>query len=215
MLYLAFSVGSYVNVFVCFNHLCLHPLDDTDVRREMSKWKTTSANPGLTERLYFTTAMLWSFRGIGTSFEIKSLPRFSGNVVPSKHRFLMRQCFLIIVQYLLLDLIMSQPQSPETAEAWAEGKEWLWLPLNPHPVTTADLISRSLGTFMGWFLMGRILVDIWYRVFSVIWVGLGISEAKQWPPMYGNYSDCYTLRRYFKYVIRLYVDPAKVVPKFV
>lgn len=200
MLYLGFAVGSYVNVFHCFNLVCLHPLDDADIRREMRLRKGTSVNPGFVERVYFTTATLWSFRGIGTTYQIKSLPKFAGGVVPSKPTFLFRQCMLIVLQYLFMDLVTSQPQTPEVTESWAEGKEWLWLPFNPHPVTAADLASRLLGTVMAWFLIGRMMLDTWYRVFSVIFVGLGISSVHQWPPMYGNYSQWFTLRRYFKYV---------------
>lgn len=200
MLYLGFAVCGYVNVYHCFNLLCLHPLDDVDIRREMSKWKSSPRNPGLIQRIIFATGALWSFRGIGTDWEIKSLPRFSGNAIPSKGGFLVRQCVLIVFQYLFMDLITSQPQTPEMAEGWAQGKEWLWLPWNPHPVTAEDLVSRLLGTLMAWFIIGRMMLDIWYRTFSVIFVGLGISDVKQWPPMYGRYSDCFTLRRYFKYV---------------
>ncbi|KAK0617487.1 membrane bound O-acyl transferase family-domain-containing protein [Immersiella caudata] len=199
MMYLGFAVCGYVNVFHCFNHLCLHTLDDSDVRREMAKWKSSSPNPGWVERIYFTTAMLWSFRGIGTDHEIKGTPRFPGKngQVPAKRAFLLTQVFWIVVQYLFMDLITFQPQPPEAAEAWAVGKEWLWLPLNPHPVTHEDLVSRLISTLMSWYLFGMMMLDTWYRVFAIVFVSLGISEVKQWPPMYGSYSACYSLRGYF------------------
>lgn len=200
ILYLGFAVCSYINVFQCFNFLWLHPIDDRYIRHEMTKWKSSSANPGLVERVYFTTALLWSFRGVGTSHEIKTMPRFPGNVVPTKRVFLLRQAAWIAFMYLFIDLVTSQPQGPEVAEARALGKEWLWLPLNPHPVTRADITRRMMNTLFNWYLVGRMLLDIWYCVFSVVFVGLGISEPKQWPPMYGSYSQCYTIRRYFKCV---------------
>lgn len=201
MLYLGFAVCGYVNVFHCFNLLALHPLDDQYVRHEMAKWKSSSARPGLAERVYFTTAMLWSFRGIGTDHEIKGTPSFPGTgQVPTKRAFLLRQVLWIVAQYLFMDLVTSQPQPPDAAEAWAPGKEWLWLPANPHPVTRQDLVSRLMGTLMSWYLFGKMMLDTWYRVFAIVFVGLGISEVKQWPPMYGNYSQCYSLRRYFRCV---------------
>ena len=200
MLYLGFAVGSYVNVFHCFNLVCLHPLDNDDMRREMRFQKWSTNDPTFLERIYFTTGTLWSFRGVGTTYQIRSLPKFVSGVVPSKNVFLLRQCGLIALEYLFMDFMTSRPQTPEIESGWAEGKEWLWLPPNPHPVTAADLGSRVLGTIMAWFLVGRMMLNTWYRVFSVIFVGLGISSVQKWPPMYGPYSECFTLRRYFKYV---------------
>lgn len=200
MLYLGFAVCSYVNVFHCFNFLWLRPFDDADIRREMSRWKTNSTNPGLLERVHFTTGMLWSFRGVGTSYEIKSMPKFSGGVVPSKRAFLLQQVGWIAFQYLFMDIVTSQPQDPKIAETWAVGKEWLWLPMNPYPVTREDLMSRLMGTLMSWYLIGYMMLDTWYRLFAFVFVGLGISEVRQWPPMYGTYSQCCNLRGYFKYV---------------
>ena len=198
ILYSCFIVGSYANAWHCLNVLCLHPLEDADIHREMGDTKSTSSKPGLAERVIFATGMLWRFRGIGTSYQIKNVPEFPNGIVPSRGAFLLRQCAFIGFQYLFMDLMMSQPQSPDMAENWAQGKEWLWIPgLNPHPVTSSDLNHRMVATVMGWYVIGRMMCDIWYRVFAVIFVGLGITEPKQWPPMFGVYKDCYTLRGFF------------------
>ncbi|TPX07901.1 uncharacterized protein E0L32_010356 [Thyridium curvatum] len=181
MMYLGFAVCGYVNVFHCFNFLCLNPFDDADIRREMARWKSSPPNPTLFGRIYFATATIWSFRGVGTSYEIRSMPKFPGNVVPTKRSFLLQQVGWIVFQYLFMDLITSQPQPPEAAEAWAVGKEWLWLPLNPHPVTKQDLTSRLLGTLMSWYLIGKMMLDTWYRLFALIFVGLGISPCLRAP----------------------------------
>ncbi|THC96848.1 hypothetical protein EYZ11_003672 [Aspergillus tanneri] len=97
-----------------------------------------------------------------------------------------------------MDLLASSPPPPDVVNSWAYGKEWLWIrALNPHPVTLDDLRNRLIGCTMNWYIVGRVMNDIWYRVFSVIFVGLGISEPKQWPPLYGHYCDTSTLRGYF------------------
>ncbi|KAA8645299.1 uncharacterized protein ATNIH1004_006718 [Aspergillus tanneri] len=205
VLYSFWWVGPYANIYHCMNNLCLHPLDDSDIRHEMSlqsvrdKRKQRSADhPGLFKRVLFTISMLFSFRGIGTTHQVSYIPPFPGRVVPSRARFLLRQCSLIALQYLIMDLLASSPPPPDVVNSWAYGKEWLWIrALNPHPVTLDDLRNRLIGCTMNWYIVGRVMNDIWYRVFSVIFVGLGISEPKQWPPLYGHYCDTSTLRGYF------------------
>ncbi|KAL4745012.1 membrane bound O-acyl transferase family-domain-containing protein [Aspergillus terricola var. indicus] len=197
VLYSFWWVGPYANIYHCLNNLCLHPLDDEAIRHEM-RLQHTPLDLGLFNRVIFTIGMLFSFRGIGTSHQISYIPPFPGNVVPSRSRFLLRQCSLIMAQYLIMDLMASSPPPPDVVDSWAAGKEWLWIrSLNPHPVTLDDLHSRLIGCVMNWYVLGRVMNDIWYRVFSVVCVGLRISEPKQWPPCYGHYSDTATLRGYF------------------
>ncbi|CZT21183.1 uncharacterized protein RCC_07045 [Ramularia collo-cygni] len=215
-LWMNFTIGGYMYGLHCFNLLCLSPLDGDDIRKEMAKWRNESSTsdplPDPTDKkpsqqdrdsesyaykIYFTTAALWSLRGIGTAWELRSLPTFPKGQIPSRTAFITRQMTIILLAYCFLDVLTSQKPSPETAATWADGKQWLWLPWNPYPVTKADLLGRVQGTFMNWFLFGRVLMEIWYRVFSVVFVGLGISEVRQWPPVWGAYSECFTIRRYF------------------
>ena len=198
VLYSFWWVGPYANIFHCANNLILHPLDDGDIRREMSKWqKTEPSKPTFIQRVIFATSTLWSFRGINTDHQVQSVPQHVGSIVPSRARFLVRQCILIAIQYCIMDLLTSSAPSAEVVNSWAYGKEYLWLPFNPHPVTVSDVTNRLIGCTMNWYIVGRAMNDIWYRVFSVIFVGSGLTEAKQWPPLYGDYRDTYTLRRYF------------------
>ncbi|EGP90784.1 uncharacterized protein MYCGRDRAFT_24965, partial [Zymoseptoria tritici IPO323] len=185
-LFMCFTVGGYINALHCINFLCLSPLDHK--HHEEHSW---------VYKLYFTTAALWSLRGVGTAWQPKSIPQFPAGQIPGRAAFIRRQVILIFFTYCLVDWITSQKQTPEAAVSWAEGKEWLWLARNPHKVTAQDLVARALATFMSWFLLGRLMLEMWHRIFSVIFVGSGISEVRQWPPLWGSYSDCFTLRRYF------------------
>ncbi|KAI0126669.1 membrane bound O-acyl transferase family-domain-containing protein [Xylariales sp. AK1849] len=205
VLYSFWWVGPYANIFHCMNNLYFHSLDKSDIRHEMRAWETshsrsrpTPADPGLMRSVYFTTTMLLSFRGVGTTHQIRHIPPFPGGVVPSRTRFLWRQILIVALQYIVMDLLGSSPPPPEVADGWAEGKEWLWVSsLNPHSVTSQDLKTRLIGCTMNWYIVGRVMNDIWYRVFSIIFVGSGLTEPGQWPPLYGSYRDTQTLRGYF------------------
>ncbi|KAM0713939.1 hypothetical protein Q7P37_010902 [Cladosporium fusiforme] len=193
-----FIVGPYANIYHCWNVLCLHPLDNNDILREMARWKRASTPAALYGRIFFTTATLLSFRGIGSSWQIPGIPPVRPRSTNSRAQFIGRQASITIIQYLIMDFFVSMEPSPEMAVTWAEGKEWLWIPsLNPHPVTTDDLVSRAVGATLGWFVVGRIMNDVGYRIISIIAVGIGLSAPEQWPPVFGSYSDCYTLRGYF------------------
>lgn len=198
VLYSWFIVGPYANIYHCWNVLCLHSLDNDDILEEMVRRERASKQVSFPARVFFTTATLLSFRGIGTSWQISGVPSMSPSSVNSRFRFIFRQAGITVLQYLVMDFFTSMEPTPEMAESWAEGKEWLWIKsLNPHPVTTNDLVSRAMGATLGWFVVGRIMNDVGYRIISIIVVSLGISAPEQWPPVFGSYSDCYTLRGYF------------------
>jgi hypothetical protein len=198
VLYSWFIVGPYANIYHCWNVLCLHPLDNDDILKEMARWKGASNPMSLSERVFFTTATLLSFRGIGTSWQISGVPSMRSSSIGSRAGFIGRQATITVIQYLIMDFFVCMEPSPEMAVTWAKGKEWLWIrSLNPHPVTANDLVSRAIGATLGWFVVGRVMNDVGYRIISIIVVGLGISAPEQWPPVFGNYSDCYTLRGYF------------------
>ncbi|KAK4184511.1 membrane bound O-acyl transferase family-domain-containing protein [Podospora australis] len=203
VLYSFWWVGPYANIFHCANNLLLHPLDSNDVQHEMQlqqrrrNIKSTSS-PGFLQRIIWTLTLLFSFRGLGTTKQISYIPTPLPS--PSRFKFLARQITLIALQYTIINLLASSPPPPSIVEGWAEGKEWLWIPsLNPHhqPVTKADLINRLVGCTMNWFVVGRCMNDIWYRIFSVLFVTSGISPPEKWPECFGTYADTYTLRGYF------------------
>jgi len=193
-----FIVGPYANIWHCTNVLCLHAIDDTDVQQAMKRRRRAETVPSLRERIVSTTIMLLSFRGIGTPWQISGISETTGDQKPSRTRFILRQLAIAAVQYLIMDFFVSMEPTPEMVDSWADGKEWLWIKsLNPHPVTASDLMSRAAGATVGWFILGRAMNDVGYRIISVIAVGSGFSTPEQWPPVFGSYRDCYTLRGYF------------------
>lgn len=48
---------------------------------------------------------------------------------------------------------------------------------------------------LAWLVMTYAILKMYYEVASLLAVGLGISRSEDWPDMFGNWSDAYTVRR--------------------
>ncbi|KAK2752195.1 hypothetical protein FQN55_008085 [Onygenales sp. PD_40] len=117
------------------------------------------------------------------------------NPNPDRFSFLMRQTAIFIWQYLLIDLIMAagSKQSPEEMhELYGPGTEYLFF-----SATREQLIARIATSVIAWMVVSRLTIDGVHRGFSIVAVGLGISEPKDWAPLFGSMLDAYTIRNYW------------------
>ena len=80
-------------------------------------------------------------------------------------------------------------------------------PTDPPPPTGFNgYLFRSWCLFV-WLVMTYAILKMYYVLASIIAVGLGISVPEDWPDMFGNWSDAYTLRRLWGYVSRILLYP--------
>ncbi|KAK2810596.1 hypothetical protein FQN50_002853 [Emmonsiellopsis sp. PD_5] len=117
------------------------------------------------------------------------------NPNPDRFSFLLRQSAIFIWQYLLMDLIMAagSKQSPEEMhELYGPGTEYLFF-----SATREQFIARIASSVMGWMVVSRLTIDGAHRAFSIVAVGLGISEPRDWAPLFGSMLDAYTIRNYW------------------
>jgi hypothetical protein len=187
---------SFGNALHCLHVLCVLQIDVLDVEREMKR-QGKKRNHYI-DYLYWMFMTMLSARGINSTYQIKYVPDSPFKTIPSKPRFLIRQLAIILFQYCAIDLVTSQPPpKEEVLRIFGPGKERLFFRPAGLPVTTEDMIFRVVVSLMAWLIMGRMVLDIAYRVLSVVFVGLGVTEPQEWPPMFGSIRDAYTLRGYW------------------
>ncbi|PGH05208.1 hypothetical protein GX51_03107 [Blastomyces parvus] len=139
-----------------------------------------------------------NLRGIATSWLAKNTPEFPsyyGGRHPRRYTFLVRQTAIVTWQYLLIDLLeeAGSAQSPEEIQmVQGPGAEFMYL-----SATKEQWIARTATTLVSNFVTSRLMVDGVTRLLSIVFVGLGISNPSDWPPLFNSIWDAYTLRNYW------------------
>ncbi|KAI9726261.1 MAG: hypothetical protein M1834_009063 [Cirrosporium novae-zelandiae] len=137
-------------------------------------------------------------RRLGTPWQIKNVPRFSSKdpgYVPSRSRFLTSRAVHLILLWLFLDTVTSQRVPEEQARYLSYEKQYLFSRWGE--VSAEELIVRTVSFITYWFTTVATNM-LMHEGFAVLFVGLGISEPKEWPPLFHSLScwvDTYTLKQ--------------------
>ncbi|KAJ5165845.1 hypothetical protein N7492_006141 [Penicillium capsulatum] len=173
--------------------LLIEPRDDKDLAEKLAE-----SSPSFPSRLWRAIRMLWGTRAVNTSWQVKNIPSHPayftrrGMHVPPRGRFLLRQCFIFIWQYLVLDIFhtLRVQQLSEQGE-YTGFTELQWA------VPIDQWIERIISNLVTWFIIGRLVLDSHYRFLSFVCVGLDLNSPAEWPPAFGRMADAYTLRNYW------------------
>ncbi|OCK82941.1 hypothetical protein K432DRAFT_470169 [Lepidopterella palustris CBS 459.81] len=156
-------------------------------RKMQSGWSVAS-------RLQFGASLTFSFRFIGTPYEVKNVPRFSSHdaaYVPSRSKFLIRTLITVIVSYLFLDVV-SYSADPEVTKKFFSMAN---IPIftRTEKISAEELFMRFFATLISGIAMNAVQRGV-YSTAALFCVGLGINGVKDWPPFYGSYLKIYSMR---------------------
>ncbi|KAJ3546591.1 hypothetical protein NM208_g1929 [Fusarium decemcellulare] len=192
-------MGEVTLVFLqCCNFLVVTRLD-TDA---LIRARIFQVPDGLFTKAFRTTCLMFNLRGIRTPWQIKRLNRFprfydrhgdSGK--PHRSSYIIRQLLIISWQYLFLDVvyISSLDTTPEdTEKLFGQGMEFVYF-----NATIEQWAGRVAVGLFAWLVPARINLDIGYRIISVVSVFLGATSPEDWPPLFGNVWDIYTIRGFW------------------
>ncbi|PKY05717.1 hypothetical protein P168DRAFT_341276 [Aspergillus campestris IBT 28561] len=153
-----------------------------------------------------------STRGIGTNWQVKNIPPVPGVLharAPQRatRGFLLRQSAIICWIYCwlrVIHLVWNQ---------YIQGLSQTLFPLEEESALYSLVLERAIVRMFSGFvvLMGgvRASLELAYRIASVLCVGLGVSGAQEWPPMFGSTWEAYTLRKFWGWVYLL-VCPIRI-----
>jgi hypothetical protein len=134
---------------------------------------------GLRAKILWTLDITFNKRRVGWQRPVKTLPNFSSknpSYTPSRTQFLIFRTIRLILSYLFIDFVMSFP-----------------LPDLQQPQTSLETIVIGI-----WFTSSVYLVhSSTYDLYSVIAVGLHLSEVEAWPPRFGSLYEVYSVRRFW------------------
>ena len=174
------------------------PLRDApSVKRRSDDRHLALHDDGPLSRVRFGYFVAVTTRNVGTSFEIRGIPRFSeenDSYVPSKTTFLAQKATLLCFCILIVDLITVLAQPEQNAVKFDRSRiSWT----DPANFSTEALVVRT-SSVLGFGISLYCIIQVLMGSLAFCAVALDISEPKQWPPGFGSVSEAYTLRRFWK-----------------
>lgn len=144
--------------------------------------------------LMTAAGLLWNIRRVGTPWQVKNVPSSAGLQTQSRAGFVARRVAVTLLAYLFVDAVVSMPP-PEQHLVRADKVSLFSL----RNLGAEDIAFRS-GTVVGCWLCTGILNLFMNNVGAVVAVSLGLSSPADCPPLYGSFSEAYTIRRFWGYV---------------
>lgn len=147
------------------------------------------------ERLKYGLNITFSARLIGTPSQVRYLVPFSKahpTYVPSRTRFLFKAAGTIVLCCLLLDI--SNPAAEQEINQKYLTVQNISLFKRFGRVSLAEIAIRAIAG-IGACCCAVCAQNVLYN-FAAFWaVLLGLSEPKDWPPLFGSFYDAYSVRR--------------------
>ncbi|KAF3087274.1 hypothetical protein TWF569_008951 [Orbilia oligospora] len=192
--------GSAYNVFLISSTLLqLEGIDSTD---PVISRPVNGRPPGYFTRLWRGLSYCVNVRGINTPYQIKNVPAFDSKRpgwVPSRRRFLATSTAWFLVLYLAQDFFYSQEITKEDEVKFLgiNRENLFWRHPQDGSITGDEMGYRIAVTSLMWSILIPLSVNLQYTFLSILAVGTGVSEPKNWPPPFGSPKDSYTLRLFW------------------
>ena len=175
--------GIFTLFFLASDHLLI-----TDVQKELRMKNQTQPiyTKSFLERLKWTIALLNNPRGIGWNFEPSGHLPHPPSPDMSRKAFIARKLLEICQNVILLDLIgFLNRVNPCLARHGPPVSEtaWIW---------RLALLIYALTPYL--------TISTLQCAYSLLSVGVGATEPREWPSIAGDLKDAYTLRNFWGYI---------------
>ncbi|MCJ1477785.1 hypothetical protein MMC13_006458 [Lambiella insularis] len=173
------------------------------LRRQPSRRDSRTAEAlqsTIQQRVRFGIAAATDSRRSGSAWEVKGVPPFSQqepSYVPARGTFLRHEGCRLVAMYLVLDAMASQ--APSAGEGGLDSLPQMPLLTRLPEVTVGEVVAR-VGSTLGVWTSIYCIVQLLYSAGAVVSVASGLSEPRQWRPLFGSWSEAFTLRRFWGYV---------------
>ena len=176
-------------------------LSGSDRRTEAENaGKKTKRLVGTTwQRIQFGLPLFFSSRFVGTPYQVKNVPSSyweDPHYVPSRAILLLRTARSMMLSYLLVDIFMSfSLESEEMADFFSSAAVPFFTRLKE--LSIEEVITRTIVTITCWTTCYCILRFSHDALLFVIGES-GLSDVRTWPPPFGNLTEAYTVRQFWR-----------------
>lgn len=143
----------------------------------------------------FVTVAAW--RQPGTPWEARGTPPFPDHeTTASRTRFVAQRLTQLVACWLVLGAMGLLPATTaqERAETFAWENVAFFARLSE--ITAGAVAERIVGTVLFWSATYCIL-QIFYCGVGVIGVATGVTPVRDWPPLFGSVTECFSVRRFW------------------
>ncbi|KAJ5295798.1 hypothetical protein N7508_010619 [Penicillium antarcticum] len=181
----------FISILSATNFLLVNPKDSSDfVNADGTK-------KGFFARLYEAIRVMMLTRAINTPRQVKNVPgppayyaKRDPKITP-RGRFLVRETSIAVWQYLTLSMFGKLAAQEALSKPVPVSFEVDWF------VPMDQWIERIISNLIGWFVAGRILIDLNARICAILSVALGTDSPADAPPTFGTMAVSYSLRNYW------------------
>lgn len=143
-----------------------------------------------------------STRLVNTRWQVTGTPEFPAKRLPSRSELLRRASFRLVTCLLIVDLFgMLNGKDDSTDNTNQQLFSWSRVPFFARlsVITGQEILVRMGVSFSMWFLAACVLQVI-YSTMQIVAVGSGLTGVEGWKPLFGNLSDCWSVRQFWGWV---------------
>ena len=141
-------------------------------------------------------------RLVNTRWQVTGTPEFPARRLPSRSESMRKAFFRLLTCLVIFDLYgtlngKDDPKNKTNQELF----NWSRVPLFARfsAVSGQEILVRIGVSFSMWFLGACVLQAI-YSAMEIVAVGSGLTGVEGWKPLFGNLSDCWSVRQFWGYV---------------
>ncbi|KAJ2983378.1 hypothetical protein NQ176_g735 [Zarea fungicola] len=189
--------------YICMAQLDSFKLSELVLRDEASNTKgkptktennnrITSASGTATigQQVWKALSLTTNFRRLYTEWEVKNV--FYQETKQTRLGFVIDVLPKATLSYLIIDCLMHAPPPPAHLITEAKQTPWrLWT------LTSEDFALRLPGLIVFWLVARLVIYIITQGVLGVPSVTLGLSSPDYWQPLFGPFSEFYTIRGFW------------------
>lgn len=164
----------------------------------------------LLSRLKFGFAMSLTSRFPATPWAVRNIPPFSRSnptYVPSRRAFIFIASTKLLVCVSLIALLDFMPKASTEEKTSMFSPEKIPFFTRLAELSEAEILIR-VASVMGYWFVQYLIIQAAYYTLALPSVILGMTESKEWPPVFGFVGDSYSVRNFWGYVkfIRLLIS---------
>lgn len=142
------------------------------------------------QQVWKALSLTTNFRRLYTEWEVKNV--FHRETKQTRLGFVIDVLPKAMLSYLVIDCLMHAP--PPEAHLITEAKQTPW---RLWTLTSEDVAFRVPGSISLWLVARLVIYIITQGVLGVPSVILGLSSPDYWQPLFGPFSELYTIRGFW------------------
>lgn len=150
-------------------------------------------------RLKFGIRLSLTSRFPATRWSIKNIPSFSGTdatYIPSRRAFILTAATKLFLCTLLIALLDFMPKSSPQEKTSLFSLERIPLFARLVDVSGTEILIR-VASVLGYWFVQYLIIQAAYYTLALPSVIFGLTESKDWPPVFGSVGDSYSIRNFW------------------